>query len=103
MLLVTVGPFVIKNINILLLIIITNISVVTGWYLYGYCFFTDIEKMIYPSEETKEETRSFITILIQKYFPENFKNDIHILLSMFPLLSTIICCFTIYLNKKPIR
>jgi len=96
MLLVTLGPFLIKNTNILLLIISINIFVVTGWYLYGYCFFTDIEKLLSASEENSKETRSFITILSQEYLPDSFNNYIHIFFSIIPLLSTFICCLTIY-------
>lgn len=97
---VTLGPFVINNNNILLLIISINIFVVTGWYLYGYCFFTDIEKLLSASEANSKETRSLITILSQEYLPDSFKNYIHIFFSIIPLLSTVICCNTIYFNKK---
>lgn len=103
MVLVTFGPFFIKNNNILLLIIVMNIVIVTGWYLYGYCFITDIEKLLHESVEKNDEIRSFITIISQEYLPDRYKNHIHTFFSIIPLLSTIICCLTIYLTKQPIR
>jgi len=102
MVFVIFGPIFIKNNNILLLIIVMNIVIVTGWYLYGYCFITDIEKLLQTTEKNYE-TRSFITIIFEEYLPDRYKNHIHIFFSIIPLLSTIICCLTIYLTKQPIR
>jgi len=104
MVFVIFGPIFIKNNNILLLIIVMNIVIVTGWYLYGYCFITDIEKLLNGSTEKNDnETRSFITIIFEEFLPDIYKNHIHIFFSIIPLLSTIICCLTIYLTKQPIR
>lgn len=96
-------PFITQNNNILLLIIVMNIVIVTGWYLYEYCFITDIEKLLHESLETNNETISFITIIYQEYLPDRYKNHIHIFFSIIPLLSTIMCCLIIYLTKQPIR
>ena len=97
--LVTIGPIFLKNKNLLLLIILINIFVVTGWYLYGYCFFTDIENALHINNNIKnnsDENKSFITIIFQKYFPFISDNNLHILLSIIPFLSTFICCIKLY-------
>jgi hypothetical protein len=104
--LITIGPIFLKNKNVLLLIILINIFVVTGWYLYGYCFFTDIENaLLYKNNHTNhtnhtnnnsEENKSFITIILQKYFPFISDKNLHIILSIIPFLSTFICCIKLY-------
>lgn len=100
--LVVIGPFLITNIFYLLLIIILNIIIVTGWYLYGYCFCTDIENGLsnntIKNKKNKEETKSFIIIAIEKQFSFIDEKYIHNLISTVPFISTLICCFTIY-NK----
>jgi hypothetical protein len=103
MFLVTIGPFYIKNTLLLLIIILLNIFIVTGWYIYGYCFCNDIENHLTKNKTTetaeKENTKkSFVTILFEKIFPFIDENYIHNLLSVIPFFSTIICCFTLYNN-----
>ena len=95
--LVIVGPFVIKNIFWLLLIIVINIIIVSGWYLYGYCFCTDIENMLDGSNSIKTN-KSFITELTENNISLN-KKQIHIFMSIIPLLSSIVCVVNIYLYK----
>ena len=90
---VTFGPLLFANTKILLFIITLNIFVVTGWYLYGYCFLTDIEKIL--GGATRENNDSFITDTLQQYLSFIPKNAISILLSWIPFISTVICCYRI--------
>ncbi len=99
MFLVIIGPFFITKTVYLLFIIIINILIVTGWYIYGYCFCTDIENGLKENNnKNKEPTKSFITIAVEKQFAFIDKKYIHNLISMVPFISTFICCFTLY-NK----
>ncbi len=97
--LVIIGPFYITKIFYLLLIIIINIIIVTGWYLYGYCFCVDIENGLKNNNQNKEsKTKSFITLAIEKQFGFIDEKYIHNLISFTPFISTFICCFKLY-NK----
>jgi hypothetical protein len=102
MFLVIIGPLFIRNTFYLLLIIILNILIVTGWYLYGYCFCTDIENGLSNNEKNKEKnkenTKSFITLAIEKQFSFIDEKYIHNLISTVPFISTVMCCFSLY-NK----
>jgi hypothetical protein len=90
---VTFGALLFSNTKILLFIITLNIFVVTGWYLYGYCFLTDIEKAL--GGANYENNESFITDLLQQYLSFIPKNVITISLSWIPFISTVICCYRI--------
>lgn len=104
MFLVVIGPLFIKNPLLLLLIIVINIFIVTGWYLYGYCFLTDIENSLSRGNlANKEKKKSFITSTIEKYVPFITEKHMHNLLSIVPFLSTLICSFTLYKNYKVSR
>lgn len=100
---VVIGPFFIKNQSLLLLIILINIFIVTGWYLYGYCFLTDIENSLNPSPLVNKENKSFITSTIEKNLPFISDKHMHNMLSSIPFLSTLICSFTLYKKYNTCR
>ncbi len=109
--LTTFGPLF-ANYPLLLIIILINIFIVTGWYLYGYCFCTDIENALetVPIEEetnptdketnpTDKETsvkKSFVTIMIETNLPFIDKKFVHNLISSIPFFSTCVCIGRLY-------
>ena len=97
------GPIYSKDTTLLLLIILINSVIITGWYVHGYCVLTDIENSLKDQNDpTKNDTKSFVTAGLQKYFPAINDNIVDKLFGVVPFVSTLICCYTIY-NKNLIR
>lgn len=98
-----IGPFIFSNNRILCFIIVLNIFVVTQWYLYGYCFLTDIEKYLQPETPSLDNTNDnngFITILVQKYIQVLDEKTVAQILGCVPFFSTTICCIKIIRNTN---
>jgi len=86
-----------------MVIILANIIIVTLWYIYGHCLLTDLEHYIYPPENNTDESDerknlSFITIMIETYFPYVDKKVIYCILSIFPALTTLVCLVKLYIH-----
>ena len=90
-----IGPFVL-GIKYLLFLLVINIYIVTGWYLYGKCWLTDVEHILNPDQNKTNTKKSFITIAIENQLPFIDDKILLKLISSVPLLSTIICVFRIY-------
>lgn len=103
MFLVVIAPLYITNTFYLLCIIILNIIVVVGWYLYGYCIFTDIENALVSNKNEEKNKKSFIIVAIEQLFPSINEKYIHNFISIIPFVSTLICCLTIYKNTYKCR
>lgn len=99
MLLTTIGPYIIKDKLWLLIIILINMIIVTGWYLYGYCFLTDIENALNPSEKNTKE-KSVITRTVEKFIPFLNEKQANTMWNCFPLISTSVCLYKLYENCK---
>lgn len=92
-------PFLTKKIYLLLLIILFNIIVVTGWYIHGYCICNDIEDYLLEKREERIENKSFISSFVENNL--SFLMDekyISKVISSIPLVSTIICIYKIHKN-----
>lgn len=97
---ILIGPFGTSNTNVLLSIIIINIAIVTGWHLHGYCFFTDIENMVNSDADIKDDItecpKSLITRFSENYLPFIDKKFMDYIVSVIPLISTIVCCQNLF-------
>jgi len=87
-------PFLVNNIFILKMIILLNITIVLGWYLYGSCFMTDIEYYLENYEEKnppKNDRISFMTRILINLFTSIDQKYILNIVALIPVISTIIC------------
>ncbi len=99
---VAFGPFFIRFRPFLYLLIAFNIFTVSGWYILGYCFVMPIEDWLegkyndINSEEFNENTKSFISIWLERLFPWIDESWIRFCFSIMPAISTFISLYVLY-------
>lgn len=67
-------PYITNNIYILLLVIVTNVFILTQWFLLGSCYLNNLENILLQSDDTVYENgsnKSIFIRLVQPYFGEN--------------------------------
>jgi len=101
-LVVAFGPFFIRFRPLLYLLIAFNIFTVSGWYILGYCFVTPIEEWLEGKEKTESntETKSFISIWLERFFPFIDESCIRYCFSIMPAISTFVSLFVLYKMDK---
>lgn len=89
------GPYLTNNIKVLSLLIIYYISVVTVWYVYGYCCCTTIEKKL-ETNAVKGDKKSFIATMFENMIGKsNGENIAYFTISFIPLVNTLVCLYKI--------
>ena len=109
---VFIGPFFLNKFWLLVLILY-NIYVVTCWYILGQCLLTPFEESLQKavdkydsskktdkSKEKTDEKKSFISIFLEKQFPNISKNTIKNMFSIAPMMSTFVCLVRLRYMKK---
>lgn len=92
------GPYVSNHPLWLMSIIWFNMGVVSMWYLYGYCFITDIENYLrLPEDVDPSQTKSFISTTVETYLPFLNKTLIEKVVSSIPGIVTSICLVKLYM------
>jgi hypothetical protein len=98
------GPYVSNHPLWLMSIIWFNMGVVSMWYIYGYCFITDIENFLRPPEEIDpSQTKSFITTTVETYLPFLNKTLIEKIISSIPCMVTCICLVKLYMTYPKVQ
>jgi len=98
------GPYVTNNIKLLSLLVVYYITVVTVWYVYGYCCCTTIEKKL-ETNVAKGNNKSFITAIFENIIgTSNSENIAYFILSLIPLVNTFVCLYKInYFCKNKLK
>lgn len=95
-------PFIVKDTELLKVVILVNIVTVVGWHLNGHCFISDIESyfekfdkketITQPETEKKDyDRKALLTQNLVKFFPFIDKQLLYLLASLTPVFSTIVC------------
>ena len=95
---IAIGPYITNSVPYLLLLIILYISAVTSWYLIGNCFLTDIENYLLGIKNEPNKDDSFITIYLGTLFG-SYGKYMPTILSIIPLINTMVCLIKIYRIK----
>lgn len=93
---IVIAPFVINHPIVLLSIIILNSFTITGWYIVGHCFFTDIENWLNPQDVTENPDESFIMSFLANWLFFIKKETVFTIASTVPFLTIIVCCYKLY-------
>ncbi len=97
------GPHVSNNPLWLMSIIFINMVIVSMWYIYGYCFMTDIENYLRPPEDVDpSQNKSFILTTVEAYLPYLNKTLIEKIVSSIPGMVTCICLVKLYMTYPKI-
>ena len=94
------GPFITNNIRFLTLLIIYYITVVTLWYVFGYCCCSTIEEKLDGS--TKNNKKSFISDMFENMIGKTNSNIIQAIIIFTPFFNTLVCLYKInyYCKRK---
>ena len=94
------GPFITNNITFLTLLIIYYITLVTGWYVFGYCCCSTIEEKLDGS--TKNNKKSFISDMFENIIGKSNSNIIQAIIIFTPFFNTLVCLYKInyYCKRK---
>lgn len=94
------GPFITNNIIFLSLLILYYITVVTVWYVFGYCCCNTLEEILDGS--TKNNKKSFISDMFENIIGKTNSNIIQAIIIFTPFFNTIFCLYKInyYCKRK---
>jgi hypothetical protein len=94
------GPFITNNISFLTLLIIYYITVVTLWYVFGYCCCNTLEEKLDGS--TKNNKKSFISDMFENMIGKTNSNIIQAIIIFTPFFNTLVCLYKInyYCKRK---
>lgn len=94
------GPFLSNHPLWLMTIILINMGIVSLWYIYGYCFMTDLENYVCPppiDQVENESKNSFITTFVETWLPFLDKKFIQVVISALPAFLTLFCLIKLYI------
>ena len=95
------GPFLSNHPLWLMSIILINMGIVSLWYIYGYCFMTDLENYVCPplpkQVEENVSNQSFISIFVETWLPFLDKRIIQLIISALPAFLTLFCLIKLYI------
>jgi hypothetical protein len=94
------GPFMTNNIIFLSLLILYYITLVTVWYVFGYCCCNILEEILDGS--TKNNKRSFISDMFENMIGKTNSNIIQLIIIFTPFFNTLFCLYKInyYCKRK---
>lgn len=87
------GPFITNNIRLLTLLILYYITLLTGWYLFGYCCCTALEEKLDGS--TKNNKNSFISDTFENIIGKHNSTIIQAFVVFTPFFNTLVCLYKI--------
>ena len=92
------GPFITNNVRFLTLLVAYYIALVTGWYLFGYCWCSTLEEKLDISSKNNNKN-SFITDTFENILGKTIGNAIIIFT---PFFNTLFCLYKInyYCKRK---
>jgi hypothetical protein len=94
------GPFITNNIIFLSLFILYYITLVTVWYVFGYCCCNTLEEILDGS--TKNNKKSFISDMFENMIGKTNSNIIQAIIIFTPFFNTLFCLYKInyYCKRK---
>jgi len=97
------GPFITNNITFLTLLIIYYITLVTGWYVFGYCCCSTLEEKLDDSTKNNNK-KSFISIMFESIIGKHNSNIIQAIIIFTPFFNTLFCLYKInYYCKRKVK
>jgi hypothetical protein len=113
-----VAPYITSHVPTLLFLVMYYCLIITLWYIFNGCVFTDIENYLeklqcqYNNTKTNEKTefiehiyedgskKSFITSQMEYFLGEGNDKYISLFFTMVPLTNVIVCCIKIFMNVQ---
>jgi len=94
------GPFITNNIKFLSLLIVYYITVLTVWYIFGYCCCSIIEEKLDGS--LKNNKKSFISDMFENIIGKTNSNILQAIIMLTPFFNTLFCLYKInyYCKRK---
>jgi len=97
------GPFITNNITFLTLLIIYYITLLTGWYVFGYCCCSTLEEKLDSSLKNNNK-KSFISDMFENIIGKSNTNIIQAIIIFTPFFNTLVCLYKInYYCKRKIK
>jgi hypothetical protein len=95
------GPFITNNVKYLTLLIVYYITLVTGWYVFGYCCCSTIEEKLDSSTKNNNK-KSFISDMFENTIGKTNSNIIQAFIIFTPFFNTLFCLYKInyYCKRK---
>ena len=98
------GPFITNNVRFLSLLILYYITVVTVWYVFGYCCCNTLEEILDGSTKNnnKNSKKSFISDMFENMIGKTNSNIIQVIIILTPFFNTVFCLYKInyYCKRK---
>jgi hypothetical protein len=116
-----VAPYITSHVPTLLFLVIYYSLIITLWYIFKGCIFTDLENHLEKTqlqyntstntvdkekEEFKVDTyedgtkKSFITTQMEYFLGEGSEKYISLFMSLVPFINTTVSCVKIFMNVK---
>jgi uncharacterized protein YxeA len=119
-----VAPYITSHVPTLLFLVIYYCLIITLWYIFNGCIFTDVENYLeklqcqYNNNNTTTSTntneikefkepvyedgskKSFITSQMEYFLGEGSDKYISFFFTMVPLVNVIVCCIKIFMNVQ---
>jgi len=113
-----VAPYITSHVPTLLFLVMYYCLIITLWYIFNGCVFTDIENYLeklqcqYNNTNTNENKeykenlyedgskKSFITSQMEHFLGEGSDKYISFFFTMVPLVNVIVCCIKIFMNVQ---
>lgn len=93
------GPYLTNRIGVLIFLVGYNITIITGWYLFGGCWLTMLEQKLQGNTDTYADgsEKSYVTIFLQETLGWDERVGYY-LITFIPVINSGVALSKIYLQ-----